>query len=163
MYCHPDSILLVISSLLNTRSICNAMRNQPSWIVTHGIQNSVPLCIATLTQYSILAPCVILWEICHLGLSFIVSNHATNTCVVDVAWTHRSSLLWTWRPAGAVQYNYIQTLNRSDNTETNISSLSSVNQIYFIYFILSLLWIFFQYKVLVSQEVQMITYNLNRT
>ncbi len=36
---------------LNTIPWCNAMRNLPSWIVTRGTQNSVPLCIATPTWY----------------------------------------------------------------------------------------------------------------
>ena len=56
--CHKMSpkILILVLPLMKELVLNGdqyyTMRNPPSWIVTHGPSNSVPLFIATLTQYN---------------------------------------------------------------------------------------------------------------
>ncbi len=57
----------VLLPWLDTTQYSVAMGNPPSWIVIHWIQNSVPPCIAALTWYHSVLP----WEIHHLGLSLM--------------------------------------------------------------------------------------------
>ena len=71
--------------------VCTAMGILPSWIVTHGSQNSVHCVLLPwldITQWQLL------WEICHLGLSHIGLKIVYH-CVL-LAWldTTQWQLLW---------------------------------------------------------------------